>query len=123
MNTESITHFAAGHAPCSEAAHDAAQEERERLHEAIETHAHQTAWAALREASEDAAFTAFETLAVTLRDNKQVAEAACEMVLLAANGDELNEANARRVFGLLQRLLRDVATQWARDELGVGVAP
>lgn len=120
MNTKSITqHFAAGHAPCSEAAHDAAQEERERLHEEVEAHAHQAAWVALREAGEDAVFTAFETLAIALRDNKKVVASACEMVSIAANSGELNEVDARRVFGLLQRLLRDVAQQWARDELGV----
>ena len=114
-----IIQFAAGHVPCSEAAHEAAQIEREIRHEAIEAHAHQAAWTALREAGEDAVFTAFETLAIALRDNKQVVASACELVALAANGSELNEADARRAFGLFQRLLRDVAQQLACDELGV----
>lgn len=116
--------FSAGHAPCSPAAGAsflAAQDIADEAFERHSDHLHRMMWEQVQRADSGTVTAVFETLAGGIphpdkatRDS--IKESVRELVRLGANGNELNEQHCRKAFGLLQRVLRDVAAQWARED-------
>ena len=120
MNT-----FLAGHMPCSPAAGASflsAQEIADEVFESRMSYLYRSKWEEMRNADLGTVTAFFETVSNNCATNSDkeahdgIEKLACDLVRLVANGNELNEKHCRRAFGLLQRVLRDVADQWARED-------
>ena len=103
----------------SEAAADAAKDRADELAYQQDAELERMAgsmWSLLQNAGDFDAADALGALA-TLKGEK-IAQDRRQLVRLACTGSQINDAHCRGVFGLLQNLMRQVADQWAREELG-----